>query len=330
MKGEPNFLVATSSFEERCLGVTRRIEGVSLRCSFLLKYPTISTLNTQHFEELKGRLEKFGPSETLPTNEGSGPEFARQLIVSLHRYGMSETNGRIFVDITTLSKWHILELFETLDRHRLLPRVTALYTEPAQYANEHGISMSRGIQSIEVIPGFVGFRSLSLPVLLVMFLGYERDRSFGLYEEMDPNRVQLFVSEHGFHGESKSLAEDLNKPLIELVGSHSVTKVSPRDPWATKRALNQLLDEGARLSSNGWNCYVSPIGTKSQALGLFLYWRERRGQFSIIYPSPQRRNTAAFTSGLGQSWIVLSGMSPTSPRPLRPEELMQPVDPGGP
>jgi len=92
----------------------------------------------------------------------------------------------------------------------------------------------------------------------------------------------------------------MNRSLISLLGEEYIEYAHSRSPLEVAFALDTLFKKKYHLAD--WNCLISPLGTKPQAVGLYLFWRAHRGEFSIIYAQPLLHNERYYSTGVGTTW----------------------------
>jgi hypothetical protein len=294
--------ICSASFEERCLGVVRRFKGYSQSCAYIFVYNTTDDRRKRNLSEMHRRLKKTGAIKKISADVGDPVDSVAELMRHLRKEKDVGLDRRITIDVTTFTKRHLFLLLRALDTAGLVERLRVLYTEPTDYVTDSSISMSSGFSGIEPIPSFSSTQSLGKPLMLVTFLGYESDRAIALFNNLDPNETFLFVSRPAYIAGREQRAMDMNRNLISLVGEEKIRWADARDPNDTYAKLNSLFDGDGSYALRKWSCCISPLGTKPQAIGLYLFWRENRGLFSVIYSSPLRYNNIFYSKGIGQTW----------------------------
>ena len=298
--------ICCSSFEERCLGSIIKFDDYKYNNGYIFYYDEPDEMRDRHQEQMERILKASGPCTEIPASV-SDPIFAiAELSQKLSKLHLDPYSSVITVDITTLTKTHLLLLLKALDLMGLMQSLRIIYTEPKDYITDLYLSMSIGIRDCESIPGFISVQPLSKPVLLIIFLGYEGDRAMALYNNLDPNATLLIVPSPAYHSEWEGRTELLNQNLINLIGRENVIDSDPLNPTKVYSRLYQILMENIVYDLKKWNCCIAPLGTKPQALGLYLFWRKHPAQFSIIYASPLKHNKLYYSTGIGKTWLLQS------------------------
>ena len=87
-----------------------------------------------------------------------------------------------------------------------------------------------------------------------------------------------------------------------MVGVESVVKADAIDPESTVLALRARLgEEGKRAPHSKLVC---PLGTKPQAVGIYMYTRACIDPPALVYASPLRHNHNFYSSGIGRTWFL--------------------------
>lgn len=178
-----------------------------------------------------------------------------------------------------------------------------LYSEPEDYLTDEYQNPSIGIEKISSVPGFINKTPLNKPLLLIMLLGYEPARSLAIYNNIDPDRTYLIVPHPPYNEQWKGRTERKNSNLINTVKEDRVERMHSYD-------VNQFVQEFSNfianedIDLNQWNCLISPLSTKPQTLGLFNYWRENKGAFSLIHSTPLKYNKLFKPTGISKRHII--------------------------
>ena len=298
------FYIACSSFEERCLGVPKLLSETSrFRNAYNFKYDEPSEKRDRNLEKLESLLETKGNVECILTLKNrplpSMKEIFKKLKLALKE--KSSAPASVVLDISTFTKCHLLLLLKIIDDLELWGGLRIFYTEPKQYITDLYLPLSIGIQSITPISGFISNSSPNLPLLLLIFLGYEGDRASAIYENLDPEETLLVVPKPAYHDEWEGRTEEMNRALIRTVGEGKITYADSIDPFKVASQLEGLQKE---FNTRKWKWVIVPLGTKPQALGTYFFWRRYPNAFSIVYAQPFKHNQAFFSTGIGRTWLL--------------------------
>jgi len=184
--------------------------------------------------------------------------------------------------------------------------VRLVYTEPVSMPWTHGILKSG------VVPGFIGDHQSDgrCRHVGVIFAGYSKHgaREYVLEEERVRARdTYLFIASPSFCKGWSSASVKFNDHLLYRV---KVKEVSGLSPLAVKSELEKIYDSYPMKAdySERWFMGVAPVGTKWQAVGTYLFVRDKledRGSYewspvSVYYATPIVNNPSESYSGFTQ------------------------------
>lgn len=302
VNNEPDdIFICAGSPEERCLGTARRLAN-TYRTSgiFVLRYSHRSEKREIHLKEMRDILESKGHIEEFVIDEESPIPIINRIMTEIDKYVDNSRTPRITIDITTVIKWHLLFLFRALDLKGLLSKCRFLYTEPEEYFFDLFQPLSFGLKEIFPIPLYSGHLDFVKDHLLVIMLGYEGDRAMALLENIDPTECLLLVPKPAYHPEWEGRTEEMNKEIINIVGASNIKYIHSRNPVMVADQLRNILFD----MSSKYNCLISPMGTKPQTFGLYLYWLTNPANTSLIYSAPLRHNDLFYSRGVGRTWVL--------------------------
>ena len=303
-KNEPDdVFICCGSPEERCKGTIGKLApNYKANAVFLLRYTNHeSQEREENIKEMKERLEKVGEIIEIAIDEERPIPIINNIIQNIEKYTAEHTKSRITMDISTIIKWHLLILLKALDLKNILKNVRFLYTEPKDYITDLFQPLSFGIRQIFPIPTYSGNYDFSKDSLLVLLLGYEGGRALALLEEMDPTDCLLLIAKPAYHKEWEERTEEMNVEIINIVGKSKIKYIDSRNPIMVSQQLYTIL---SNPEYSKYNHIISPLGTKPQTLGLYLYLSTNPPNTVLIYGAPLRHNEPFYSSEIGGSWIL--------------------------
>lgn len=299
-----DFFVTCSSFEDRCLGVPCKLsEKTEFRTNYVFVYTTPSPQRDRNLRTLEEMLARRGDIQLIHTLESDPFDAIGLLYRELKKYkeDLGQPKMCVTLDISTFTKRHLLLLLKCIDDLELWDCMRILYTEPKKYVTDLYLPMSIGIRTISPIGGFITNSPPNLPVLLIIFLGYEGDRARAIYENLEPDETVLIVPRPAYHDEWEGTTEKMNHSLIQMVGKDKVEYADSISPSIVSQQLENI---AGKYDSRCWKFMVSPLGTKPQAVGLYFFWRTKPDSFSIIYAEPLKHNQPFYSTGIGRTWLL--------------------------
>ena len=295
-------LFSCSSHEERCLGIARNRGGWKPEQVVLFHYDDDNPRRERNHEELRRALGDCPQIVELPICERDIADSFRQSRTSLS-VAMKEAEQRsVVVDVSVLTKRHLLLLLRWLDDHGFWDRLWIVYTEPEEYEIDGHLPLSFGISRIEQIAGFSASPDASRPLHVAMFLGYEGDRAFATYELLQPRKTTLIIPDPPFRAEWRGRTEQQNHNLLSLVEGASVVKADSLDPDDSLTTLERTL--GLPTVRSEFARAICPLGTKPQIVGAYKYLRLATDPPAVIYTGALRHNHSFYSRGVGTSWLI--------------------------
>ena len=194
------------------------------------------------------------------------------------------------INITTLPKNYILRLAKEFDKDK---NIFLYYRSEYKEPNEQELNI--GIERITPIEGFEGIRELTAEDLLVLILGYEGHRALSFLSKFSPYKILPLISipNDGNKEIDDKFYNNVIKCNWSLLRKHNVLKRSDGQ-FFTISSLNhlnfsmELKDIINSYKNKDIDICISPMGTKAQTLGLYLYWRGCQNA-QIIYSVPIKR-----------------------------------------
>lgn len=202
-----------------------------------------------------------------------------------------EGTPSICIDITGFVKPYMMSLLALLVM-KGLQKIDVIFSEPQHYSRKHNTKFSgEDIIQVRQIAGFEGAGHSAYGATDALLIGSGYDHSLisaiAEYKKVAKKKIQLF----GF----PSLRADMYQENIirahkaadsvdrEFTLDRPFNYLAPaNDPFATAARLQEIFND--HNDSTGW--YLSPLATKSQALGFVLFYLNecRNKPVSIIYP----------------------------------------------
>lgn len=292
-------LISCSSHEDRCLGIIDACGEWIPDRSVVLGYDDDRRGEENHTT----MLSAFGGAcsvEEMPINSIEGVAGSNDRLLAI----LNECHDRpLVVDMSALSKGHLLRLLSCIDDCGMWDQLWAVYSEPEDYEIEGKLPLSFGLSSVTLLAGFNPSTNPSRPLHAAMFLGYEGDRAFSTYDILQPQKVTLVVPHPPFRESWVGRTEALNRKLLAVVDEQrSVKQADALDPSSAEEVLKEVFGEPASYSEFGRT--VCPLGTKPQALGAYMYIRACSDPPSVIYSSVMRHNHDFYSRGIGKRWLV--------------------------
>jgi len=290
------------SFEERCVKSLISSNGYQAKNIFILDYPELR----QRAEPAKKRIEEnrkvilekveeyaeenmflLGCSRSEPL-EGY---FQFLDICGALGLNSASPNLKITIDISVLPKSYLLVMLKAIETLRA-NKVRIIYTEPAYYYPER---LTYGVSSIGYVPLYNGSLTPLKHDLLVVFLGFEGERTYAIWEHFEPQKAIGYVGNPGFRPAYVETARRLNKAFLHEKGVEE-REVSAIDHGEVCQQLETLWK-----SNQDHDILISPLGTKIQALGVYLFKRNNPDcPAQVVYAKPLKYLKNYYSRGCGR------------------------------
>ncbi len=300
---ENGIFLLCSSHEERCLGITTELEDWSPTKSVVFRYEDDNKRGGEHHSTIVSTLEQLCPVDEFPVSYIGGGGGSADTRDRLRSALLDRNPSSLVVDISVLSKRHLLLLLRFLDDIGLWDRLWIAYSEPDDYEVEGRLPLSFGLSSVMLLPGFNPSANPSRPLHAAMFLGYEGDRAFSTYDILQPKKTTLVVPHPPFKEDWIGRTECFNRSILATIDDPCCIKYADAlDPISTVNVLKDVF--GDIDSYSDFSGTVCPLGTKPQALGAYMYIRKCIDPPSVIYSEVLRHNVDYYSRGIGRRWLV--------------------------
>lgn len=181
-----DLFICNSGYEPRTYGFIKASNSIfkSNNSIVFLFHPKESNLylkNLKNLKIIKKYLKNICPKiqiiEIDPTNPWS---FRKKLLELLKENKISQSN-QVLVDITSFTRVFLYELLHSL--YKVNCNFSLSYTEPKDYVK----TLPTGVNKIIISPSFVGKPRLNKKAFLLLFFGWETDRTRDTFENYNSN-----------------------------------------------------------------------------------------------------------------------------------------------
>ena len=297
-----SLLITCANHEERSKGLISRLGDWSPTRALLLHYADSNALGARHRHEIITELELRCPCGDFSFDENHVIQNFDQQKNHLRAIIDGHGNKPVVVDVSVLTKRHLLLLLRWLDDCGCWDRIWVVYSEPEAYDIDGFLPLSFGVSSVQQLPGFSSSPNPSRPLHAVMFLGYEGDRAFATHELLQPKKTTVVIPDPPFNPSWKGRTEALNSSLLSTIGQYSMERSDSLDPESTLAVLASVLGHPSTRSE--FSRAICPLGTKPQTLGSYLYLRDAVDPPAVIYSRALRHNHSYYSRGIGPTWLI--------------------------
>jgi hypothetical protein len=287
-----DFLILSSSWEERCLGFAQRAKHYQCDNILLNVYENKTDRKEENLIELRRLLKSKGNLQLITSKQSNPIEGIRRMLKLIKESNVDQPS--ISIDVSCFTRKHLLLLLNCLDTNELLGNSNFYYSQPTDYYINENSTNAEGIRSISEIETFSGENFSSRDTILILFLNFEGRRAIALWNELQPHKTIPVVPYPSIKDGWLEVLKDQNKLLLSTLNQSwdSIEKAHPLNTESAKSLLEKVINN---RDSNGiptceYNYIIAPMGTKAQVIGIYKFWRMYPDNVSIVYPSPIKYN----------------------------------------
>ena len=282
--GPDDLFVCCASFEERCVSSTLRAR-VDFRTRFAVIFLIEESLYKKQVETNLFRLQsELGKRATegifvIRCRRDDPTEGIAQLRNIWEQCKPRDYDESfITIDISGFTKIYLLELLHyfVVELNLGVPRL--LHTTQRYLPTR----LTRGVQQITTIPNYFGSIAFEKKNVLVLFLGFEAERSLAVWKHFNPARTIALITNPPRYGNLDYLkyARENNSSLLSQ-SSVETENVPSDNPYAVKNVLEDIYND----TKGSFNMVIGPFGTKPQTVGVFLFCLEH-SKAQVVYSFP--------------------------------------------
>lgn len=281
--GPDDLFICCAGFEDRCLAAAAKM-GANFRVRFSIifvieepRYQKLVDTNLYKLQTLLARRTAEGLF-VIRCQRDDPIDAVNQLKNIWSRCQPKDSEEPfITVDISGFTKVYLLGLlyFLVAELNLGIPRI--IHTTQTYLPTR----LTQGVAQISTVTNFFGGISIDKQTVLVLFLGFEPERSLSVWKHFNPARtIALITTPRQGNVDYLRYAEKNNSYLLSQP-SVEVRNVPADNPYAVRNVLETIYDETKGL----FNMVTGPFGTKPQAVGLFLFWLEHP-RVQVVYSYP--------------------------------------------
>ena len=299
-ENKDDIFIVCASFEERTNTVVSKLsKEYKVLNSFVFKYDEENRTNIrdQNFEKLKDTLLRCSERLFPVICDHHDPLDGMDKFQDLCKNGeVNLGNKCITIDITTFTKQYLLVLLKFIEKQN--PKsVRLFYTEPEEYSIKWKKPLSYGLIDIISVPTYGGHFYAEKESLLILQLGYEGNRAYGIWERLTPHKTIILIGRPSFRNSWDGRIEQFNKRLISKLPKDSINYLPTLDPFEVNKNLENLIEQHLQE----FNISISPLGPKPQVVGCYLSVR-KHPDVQIIYAIPKFHEEEYFSKKVGTVW----------------------------
>ena len=172
---------------------------------------------------------------------------------------------KVVLDISTLPRNYLFTICHLLADSEI--NTTIRYYKPEMY----GSQLSRGVCSVQAIPGFEGDGVGFGATILVLILGFEGYKSVYAWEQLGASKTIALIGDPPYRQEFLEIAQRNNSELLDKLGNRADRRqLHTFDVVTAHKQLLQIYEELQEKYENA-EVTICPLGTKPQSLAAFAF-----------------------------------------------------------
>ncbi|CAH0316581.1 hypothetical protein SRABI27_05032 [Pedobacter sp. Bi27] len=249
-----DLFIGSSGYEERSTHLASKLveltkESIKVTCSF-----SSDKTHRQRIENDK-IFRKLG----FELYEGNGDDdyFMERLLNSLiQKHFLNKTKITILIDYSSMTRLWYASLLRCLYFHKFPIEIKSVFSysmakyQPPSKVVTHNIH-------VNPIQGFSEFSIPDKPTALIIGMGYERERAFGLTEYFDAEPF-LFYNDNYIESQFVKDVEELNKDLINAIPPDKIYKYHIKNLEYLENTLYKLCSS----LNTKYRVIIAPCGPK--------------------------------------------------------------------
>ena len=289
-----DLFICSASFEDRCLAVASSIDLRMIETALVYRYSGYAELsednNTKLLEILAEKAKGISFDKDAPL---SIYDTLYDAILECHPKS-------VIIDISTFTRETILIILMLFKQEAFKDiEVTLCYVPADRYSdcngenNTNDIWLSKGVNAIRTILGYAGSYTSLKKTLLIVLVGFEKDRAEILINSFEADKLYLgCVPPRESHNEELSKINKANfDRLVSLVGECNVFEFSCRYLQQTHDSLKEIIE----ANKEDYNIIISPMNNKLSTLAVANVAFEYP-DVQVCYASTNQYNTEAYSS----------------------------------
>jgi len=297
-------LIVAAGFEDRATHIARILSHQVTGRVCLIAYAAGEPANDANYSAMSselGRSQSLGGLREVQLDPTRPDDFLSALARILLEWRPDAT-GEIWIDISALPMQAICATLAAVRESLPALSVRILYTEAREYFPTKAEIRSKQHSSLQslskemsgnLIPKHFGGSSSEQATCLILFAGYEKHRSIGAVDELNPAKLVLAFGKPRLadlawrERWSRTLHQDIadSRPTaVEVVSTFNVGSVM------------QLVEQYYGFLFGDHNIALAPLCSKFQCVACYLMW-ERFRDIQLVFPLPVSYVPQRFSTG---------------------------------
>ena len=302
-----DIFICCASFEERCISAVLKMDNdfqTKFSVIFVIEEPlyeeeVIDNLERINIELCKRTTERIFTISCQRQDPLDGINQFKEIWKYISTF-ISPGSPSTTLDISGFTKIYLLEIlyYIVVECDIVMPRI--IHTTQAYLPTK----LTKGVEEVVTMPSFIGEPSSEKETFLILFLGFEPERALTIWEYFYPLKTIALLTDPPRNGNLKYLkyAQDNNSYLLSRPSVE--TRSVPAD---NAYEVKMILEDIWGKAGDRFNIIIGPFGTKSQTIGVFLFWLEH-SEVQIVYSFPVEYTKSYLRRKPGHTLMVPVGI----------------------
>lgn len=289
--GKIDLLFLSSGFEDRSQSLSRCLNKSNIVKTVLFHLEDNYALAENNKAEMISSLNIQDLVEYPKNDSFSTFNLFYKRIESLLINIKTKRKLKVVLDATAFSREILLILIKVLTRPTFIKRLDIFFvhTPVEDYSSDEGFWLTKGVREIRPIFGFSGIMTPSKKLLLVVFNGFEEERTEIIIESFEPNALVLAnPSKLGSISPQIKCLVDIKYNNIKTKFKNILLEEKEFSCLEIESTIN-LLDEIYQKYNEEYNIAISPLNNKTSTIGIAIA-SIKNDDFQICYASANQYN----------------------------------------
>lgn len=290
--GDIDLLLLSSGFEDRSKTLGDFISKSKTKDTFIFHLKENYTLAENNFKHLSTKFDDAKKIE-YPKNDSfnSFYLFYETFLLYIDKRKEKREKIKVVVDATGFSREILLILIKVLTRPLFLKylNIIFIHTPVENYSNEDGFWLTKGVREIRPIFGYSGTMTPSKKLLLIVFNGFEEERTEIIIQTFEPHSLILAKpSKTGSINHKLKEIADLKYEKIKTKFNNILLEEKEFSCIEIESTIS-LLNEIYLKYHENFNIAISPLNNKTSTIAIALA-SIRNESFQVCYASANQYN----------------------------------------
>jgi|WetSurMetagenome_2_1015567.scaffolds.fasta_scaffold00003_13 hypothetical protein len=260
-----------SSFESRALFSSLQLAKNSCKYSLIIFFSEASDseLRRKHDPIILDQVKNCSENAPICIRNISIKKLKETLnrIINSIPKKVFSWESKWFIDLGGAPTPYFLGLLGFLKNLSLPPHLT-LFNPTGNYEisenNNQVFHFTSGFEKNTYIPNFWGIRDEALPRKFIFMLGHDEYRSYKIYEQQEPDEIEVFITSPGYKPEYEKIALERNKKFLDEcnIKPSEINRSCAANISDTINKLKEIISNSRHLR----NICLVPLGVKAHSL----------------------------------------------------------------